>query len=139
MKRRLKVTVNGEEFDVIVEESGEEVATTPRPAAPARTESTQRPRPRAVPQPDPEPEPEPEVTTGGRGDTEITAPLSGTIKSVKVKVGAKVTSGETVLTLEALKLENEIISPVNGTIASVEVSDGQNVENGQLLVTINSA
>ena len=143
MKRHLKVTVNGEEYQVTVEDVGDEDLSSPaRPAT--------RPQPRPVPTPEPAAEPEelePAVeekpvetpATGTRGDIEVSAPLAGTIRSITAKVGDDVSTGDTVLTLEALKLENEIVSPADGTIASVDVSVGDNVENGQLLLTIDSA
>jgi biotin carboxyl carrier protein len=55
---------------------------------------------------------------------------------VLVKPGDKVTDGQAVMILEAMKMETEITSPANGTVASVEVAVGDSVENNQVLVTI---
>lgn len=151
MKRRLRVTVDGEEFEVTIEDVNSD--STPRARrTQASPEAAPRPQPRPVPRPEPKPEPKPEPTpeppeekkeeappAGARGDTEVAAPLAGTIRALTVSVGDKVTKGQTVLTLEALKLENEIVSPVDGTVATVEVSVGQNVDNAQTLITINSS
>lgn len=67
--------------------------------------------------------------------TEVKAPLSGDILSVKVKVGQQVSDGEVLLTLEALKLENEITAPKSGTISQI-VSEGETVETDQVIAII---
>ncbi len=74
---------------------------------------------------------QPKATSG----TEVPAPLSGTIMSVKVKNGQKVSEGDVLLTLEALKLENEITAPVSGTIAQI-VSESESVETDQIIAII---
>ncbi|NLM69540.1 MAG: DUF2118 domain-containing protein [Firmicutes bacterium] len=67
---------------------------------------------------------------------EVKAPLAGTILSVKVKVGDRVSAGDVLLTLEALKLENEITSPVSGTVVKI-ASAGETVEADQVIAIIN--
>ncbi len=66
----------------------------------------------------------------------VHAPLPGSVFKVLVKPGDKVTDGQAVMILEAMKMETEITSPANGTVASVEVAVGDTVENNQVLVTI---
>ena len=68
----------------------------------------------------------------GPGAT-IKAPLMGTVLSVKAKEGQKVQSGDIILTLEALKLENEIVAPRAGTITAIHVGEGESVEVGDVL------
>lgn len=68
--------------------------------------------------------------------TPVPAPLAGTVLSVKVKVGDKVSAGDVLLSLEALKLENEIVSPVAGTVAQI-VSTGESVVANQVIAIIN--
>ncbi len=75
------------------------------------------------------------IAIAGESKT-ITAPLAGSILSVRVKEGEYVKAGDVVLTLEALKLENEIITPYSGVVRSVTVTVGQNVEAGKVLVAI---
>lgn len=68
--------------------------------------------------------------------TVVPAPLAGTVLSVKVKPGDKVSKGDILLTLEALKLENEIVSPATGTVARI-VSEGEAVAANQVIAIIN--
>lgn len=68
--------------------------------------------------------------------TEISAPMPGNILKVLVKVGEKVNSGDTLMILEALKMENEILAPSNGEVSSINVKEGQAVDTGELLVVL---
>ena len=107
--KQLKVTVNGKVSDVCVEEVGE-VASAPA-AAPA-----------------------PAANVAGE---QITAPMPGTVLSVKVSNGQAVKKGDVLVVLEAMKMENEIYAPCDGTVASVSVSNGEAVESGKVLVILN--
>jgi oxaloacetate decarboxylase alpha subunit len=69
-------------------------------------------------------------------EVHVHAPLPGSVFKVLVKPGQKVTDGQAVMILEAMKMETEITSPANGTVASIEVAVGDTVENNQILVTI---
>ena len=110
------ITVNGNAYDVTVEETGATasapVAAAPRAAAPA---------PAAAP-------------AGGAGS--ITAPMPGTVLDVKVTEGQAVNAGDTVLILEAMKMETPVVAPEDGTVASIDVTVGQAVEAGALLATL---
>ncbi len=137
MKKQLRITVDGEEFEVTVEEMGSEGNTSTAPAA--KTERA-APKPQAAPAPNPEPaqpvataEPAP---SGAQGSEQVLAPLAGTIRGIMVSVGDDVASGDTLLTLEALKLENEIVAPAAGKVASIDTQVGDNVESGAVLATI---
>lgn len=66
----------------------------------------------------------------------VVAPLPGTINEIKVKVGDKVNAGETVVVLEAMKMQNNIDAETSGTIASINVNKGDAVMEGDTLVTI---
>lgn len=66
----------------------------------------------------------------------VTAPLPGTINDIKVKVGDQVKVGDTVVILEAMKMQNNIEAEVAGTIASINVNKGDAVMEGDTLVTI---
>lgn len=70
------------------------------------------------------------------GGKPVVAPLPGTINDIKVKVGDKVNVGDTVVILEAMKMQNNIEAETAGTIASINVSKGDAVMEGDTLVTI---
>ena len=109
--KNLIVTVNGVAYNVTVEENTNGAA--PVAAAPA-----------AAP-------------AGAAGAVSVTAPMPGNILDVKVKAGDSVKAGDTLLILEAMKMENEISAPQDGTIASVNVRKGDVVNSGDLLITMN--
>ena len=71
--------------------------------------------------------------TGGKP---VVAPLPGTINEIKVKVGDKVNAGDTVVILEAMKMQNNIEAETSGTITSINVNKGDAVMEGDTLVTI---
>ena len=67
---------------------------------------------------------------------EVTAPLSGKVWKVLVKVGDKVNYEDELLILEALKMENLIYAPADGKIVAIKVAEGDQVEPDQVLVII---
>ena len=69
---------------------------------------------------------------------EIMAPMPGLIVGISVEVGQTVQEGDSVLTLEAMKMENVIKSPVSGTVEAVHVEVGNSVEKKQVLVSFES-
>lgn len=120
--KNYRITVNGNVYDVTVEETG---ATASAPAAPVASAA-----PKAAPAKAP-------AATGTQGATKVNAPMPGKILSVKAKVGAAVKRGDVILILEAMKMENEVVAPADGTIASVDVNEGATVEAGDVLATLN--
>lgn len=124
--KNLIVTVNGVAYNVTVEEgTGTAAASAPVAAAPVAA-----PAPAAAPAASAAP-------AGAAGSVTVTAPMPGNILDVKVKAGDSVKAGDTLLILEAMKMENEISAPQDGTIASVNVRKGDVVNSGDLLCTMN--
>ncbi len=73
------------------------------------------------------------------GMVPVEAPMSGKILSIKINVGEIVKKGETIMTLEAMKMETEISAPVNGEIKAIKVGEGDNCQNGTILALIEEA
>ena len=124
--RKFNISVNGKSYEVDVEEVGG--VSTPAPA-PVQTAA---PAPQAAPAPKAAPKAAPVA-----GAKQVTAPMPGTIVSVKVNVGDKVEAGTLVAVLEAMKMENEIFAGVDGTVAGISVSAGDSVNSGDVIVSVN--
>ena len=73
------------------------------------------------------------MPTGGEP---VNCPMPGTILDVKVSVGQAVKNGDTLVVLEAMKMENEILAPHDGTVAQVIVSKGSTVETDSPLIVL---
>ena len=118
------ITVNGNVYEVTVEE-GVSTGAAPAPRAAASAAPKAAPAaPKAAP-------------AGAQGSVTVAAPMPGKILGVKANVGQAVKKGEVMLILEAMKMENEIVAPSDGTIASINVAVGDSVEAGATLATLN--
>ena len=121
------ITVNGNVYDVTVEEGSGAVApvvTAPKAAPKAAPKTAPAQKAAAAP-------------AGAQGGVKINAPMPGKILGVKVAAGQTVKKGDVLLVLEAMKMENEIVAPQDGTVASVNTSVGEQVEAGAVLATLN--
>lgn len=116
--KRYEITVDGQVYQVTLREISEEEAA--QKAADGPRETPEKPAPAAP------------VSQG----TKVPAPMAGNILAVKVKPGDAVQTGDTLLVLEAMKMENEIVAPAQGVVSSILVEAGQSVESGQLLLTM---
>lgn len=67
---------------------------------------------------------------------QVLSPIQGTVVNVKVKPGDRVSKGDVLLIIEAMKLENEVPSPFAGEVVQVLVSKGQSVSAKEVIVTI---
>ena len=106
-------------------------------AAPASETPKASPAP-AAPKAEPAPSPAPKAAPAGApaGGTKITSPLPGSVIKVLVSEGQAVKKGDTLLTLESMKMENAIMAECDGTVSKIAVTAGQNVMQDDLLVVI---
>ena len=118
------ITVNGNVYDVTVEEGAAGAATSaPKAAAPKAA------APKAAPKA--------AAPAGAAGSVKVNAPMPGKILSVKASAGQAVKKGDVIMILEAMKMENEVVAPQDGTVASINVAAGDSVEAGAVLATLN--
>ena len=123
------ITVNGNVYEVTVEEGFTGAASAPKAAAPA---------PKAAPAAAPKAAPAPAAApAGAAGAVAVTAPMPGKILGVKASAGQAVKRGQVLLILEAMKMENEIVAPQDGTVATINGAVGDSVEPGATLATLN--
>ena len=113
------ITVNGNVYDVTVEEKGGS-ATTSAPVAAAA------PVRKAAP-----------AASAGAGSIKIEAGAAGKVFKIEANVGQAVKAGDAVVILEAMKMEIPVVAPQDGTIASIDVTVGDAVEAGAVLATMN--
>lgn len=123
--KKYQITVNGNTYEVEVEEVSSGVASAPVQTAPVAAAPKATVAPAA-----------PKAAAAPAGTKPITAPMPGTILEVKVSVGQSVKRGETMFILEAMKMENEIPATEDGVVASVDTSKGASVATGAVLATL---
>ena len=117
------VEVNGTVYNVEMEEAAPVKVSAPKPSSAPRT-ATGEP---VISKP----------TSVSSGADAVKSPLPGVVNDILVNVGDTVNVGQTVLILEAMKMENEICAPQDGTVATVECAAGDSVESGKVLVSMN--
>ena len=134
--KTFNVTVNGTVYSVEVEETGSALAVkAPAPKAAAAPVAAPIAAPAAKPAA-PAPKPAAPTAPVAAGEGSITAPMSGTIFKIKVKVGDAVKRGDVVIVLEAMKMENDIFAAADGVIKEIRVTEGSPVQPGDVLVVI---
>lgn len=112
--KKFHITVNGNAYEVEVEEIGSAAPAAAPSAAPAAP-----------------------VAAAPAGGTVITCPMPGTIIDIKAAVGQAVAEGQVLVIFEAMKMENEIVAPCAGTVASINVNKGDSVNSGSVLMSLN--
>lgn len=142
--RNFRVTVNGNAYDVTVEEvmGGNFTAKAPAPMnaptpvyvpAPVQHQETVASTPtvnetKTVAEP---------TSSDAKGRISVVAPMPGKILAIKVAVGGTVKKGDVVVLLEAMKMENEIVASEDGVVVSINTSVGDMVDPGQIIATFN--
>ena len=137
--KNYKITVNGQSYDVTVEELGGTSAPAGAqqraPALPtaAAKSAVEVPAAQAAVGPDQSKAGAVQIKAGA---VQIKAPMPGTLLAFKVVKGQAVKRGDVLLILEAMKMENEIVAPSNGTVAVLHVAEGASVSTGDLLIEL---
>lgn len=119
------ITVNGNVYDVVVEE-GASTGAAPK-TAPAVPKAAPKAAPTAAPK----------AASAGAGSVRIEAGAAGKVFKIEASVGQAVKKGDAVVILEAMKMEIPVVAPQDGAVASVDVAVGDAVEAGALLATLN--
>lgn len=130
---KLNVTVNGTTYDVEVEvldAAGEAAApAAPKPAPRPAAAAPKAPAPAAPAAPKAAPAP------AAAGANTLTSPIPGTVVEINVSVGQQVAAKETVLVIDAMKMNTPIASTTAGKVKQIHVNPGDSVQMGQVLVT----
>ena len=144
MQKTYHVTVEGKTYEVTLEAvgaAGSPVYRAPQafapvaPVAPVAPAAPAAPAPQAAPAPAAKPAEEKKPHVAGDGEDQE-APLQGNIWKIVAKEGDEVAAGDTVIILEAMKMENEIVAPRDGVIGTIYVSEGQTVDTGEALYSL---
>lgn len=120
------ITVNGTAYDVTVEETGAGAAPAAAPAAPKA----------AAPKAAAPAAPAKKAASAGAGSVKITAGAAGKVFKIEKKAGDVVKKGDSVVVVEAMKMEIPMVAPQDGTVASIDCSVGDAVEAGAVLATL---
>lgn len=120
------ITVNGNVYDVVVEEGASTGAPVARAAAP-----------KAAPVAAPKAAPAAPKAAGGAGSIKVEAGAAGKVFKIEASVGTAVKKGDPVVIIEAMKMEIPVVAPQDGTVASIDVAVGDAIEAGAVLATLN--
>ena len=132
MTKKLRITVEGKAYDVTVDTLDAAAAVAaPAPVAAAPAPVAAAPAPVAAPAPAPK-----AAAPAASGAGVLKSPLAGKVDSIDVKVGDTITDGQTVVTLEAMKMKTTVPSDGPGVVKAIHVKVGDAVEEGQALVTV---
>jgi glutaconyl-CoA/methylmalonyl-CoA decarboxylase subunit gamma len=128
MKKNFRITVDGRSYNVVVEDLDAAAdpsyppTTTPAIAAPSATPVT-------APAPLP-------LAAAATGPGSIVAPLGGMVVSIDVPLGRNVAVGDTVATIEAMKMKTAVVAKVAGKVTNISAKANESVETGQVLMTV---
>jgi pyruvate carboxylase subunit B len=111
------VIVDGQKFNVTVAEGGADIQVTPVASTPA-------------------PQAQPQAQTSNATGTEVPASVNGNVWKILVKEGDKVAADQTIIILEAMKMEIDIKSPVDGIVKAIKTTQNESVSEGQPLAVI---
>ncbi|MEG1698373.1 MAG: biotin/lipoyl-containing protein [Oscillospiraceae bacterium] len=127
--KHFNITVNGNAYNVSVEEAAQGSAPVAAVAAPVAA-------PAAAPVAAAPAAPVAAAPVA-QGAVKVSAPMPGNILDVKAAVGTAVKAGDVLVILEAMKMENDIVAPQDGTVAAISCAKGDVVNVGDVLVSLN--
>ena len=119
------ITVNGNVYDVVVEE-GQGTGAVAAPVAPKAAPKAAPAAPAAAPK-----------AAGAAGSVKVEAGAAGKVFKIEAGVGTAVKKGDAVVIIEAMKMEIPVVAPQDGTVASIDVAVGDAIEAGAVLATLN--
>ena len=119
------ITVNGNVYDVTVEENQ---AGAPAAAPVAAPKAAPAAAPKAAPK---------AAAAAGAGSIQVKAGAAGKVFKIEASAGQSVKKGDAVVIIEAMKMEIPVVAPEDGTVASIDVAVGDAVEAGAVLATLN--
>lgn len=119
------VTLNGKNYEVVVEETEAVITGVSQAATPV-----------AAPTIDIPSAPAPAAPSAVGEGTQVVSPMPGTILSISATVGQSVKSGDILMILEAMKMENEIVAPCDGTVKQILVQKSSTVDTNAVLAVI---
>jgi biotin carboxyl carrier protein len=135
MIKRLRVTVDGNSYDVTVEVPDE--TNSPAAAAVSTAPAIAAPQPAAAPVASATtPAPAAAAPSGPSGPGDVPSPLAGRVTAIVVTLGQEVKEGDHLVTLEAMKMNTFVFAPKSGKVAEIQTAVGSAVEEGQSLVKI---
>ena len=126
---KTNVTVNGKVYTVETEAPAKPVAAPKAAPAPAPAAS-------AAPKAEAPKAEAPKPAAPAAGGIQVKSPLPGSVIKVLVSEGQAVKKGDTLLTLESMKMENAIMAEADGTVKQIAVTPGQNVMQDDLLIVL---
>ncbi|MEX2804293.1 biotin/lipoyl-containing protein [Streptococcus sp. H31] len=116
--KKYQITVNGQTYDVTLEEISEKELNQARQSGSASSDN------------------QASASSSNEGGLEVTAPMPGTIISLNVQAGDSVKAGDTLCILEAMKMESAVVASADGVVNQIFVDKGTQVEAGTVLMTL---
>jgi len=125
MNKKLRITVEGKTYEVLVEmQDGVQTSAAPRAVAAPVAAAVAAPAAPVAPKP----------VAPAAGGNSVASPLAAVVVSIDVKEGQQVNEGDKLITLEAMKMNTFVFAPRAGTVGKIYVSAGQSVQEGEALV-----
>lgn len=120
------ITVNGNVYDVVVEEGTTTGAPATAPVVAKKAAPVAATKAPAAP-----------TKSAGAGGVKIEAGAAGKVFKIEANVGQAVKAGDPIVIIEAMKMEIPVVAPQDGTVASIDVAVGDPIEAGAVLATLN--